>query len=46
MKKIDGIFASQLTEEEYRRHCVKVIDNNGSVEDTNLQLVKIFNEEK
>ena len=45
-EKIDGIFASQLTEEEYRRHCVKVIDNNGSVEDTNLQLVKIFNEEK
>lgn len=45
-EKIDGIFASQLIEEEYRRHCVKVIDNNGSVEDTNLQLVKIFNEEK
>lgn len=45
-EKIDGIFASQLTEEEYRRYCVKVIDNNGSVEDTNLQLVKIFNEEK
>ncbi len=46
-EKIDGIFESQLTEEEYRRHCVKVIDNNGSVEDTNLQLVKRFlNEEK
>lgn len=45
-EKIDGIFASQLTEEEYRRHCVKVIDNNGSVEDTMLQLVKIFDEEK
>ena len=45
-EKIDGIFKSQLTEEEYRRHCKQVIDNNGSVEDTFLQIVKIFNEEK
>lgn len=45
-EKIDGIFKSQLTKEEYRRHCKQVIDNNGSVEDTFLQIVKIFNEEK
>lgn len=45
-EKIDGIFASQLTEEEYRRHCKKMIDNNGGVEDTFLQIVKIFDEEK
>lgn len=45
-EKIDGILKSQLTEEEYRRHCKKAIDNNGSVEDTFLQIVKIFDEEK
>lgn len=45
-EKISGIFASQLTEEEYRRHCKKSIDNNGSVEETVLQIVKIFDEEK
>ncbi len=45
-EKISDILKASFTEEEYRRHCVKVIDNNGSVEDTNLQLVKIFNEEK
>lgn len=45
-EKIDGILKSQLTEEEYRRCCKRIIDNNGSVEDTFLQIVKIFNEEK
>lgn len=45
-EKIDGILKSQLTEEEYRSHCEKIIDNNGSVEDTFLQIVKIFDEEK
>lgn len=45
-EKIDGIVRSQLTAEEYRRHCKKVIDNNGSVGDTFLQIEKIFGEEK
>ena len=36
-EKIDGIFASQLTEEEYRRHCRVVIDNNGTLEETLTQ---------
>ncbi|MCI8327341.1 MAG: dephospho-CoA kinase [Lachnospiraceae bacterium] len=45
-EKIDQILKSQLTEEEYRRSCKKSIDNNGSVEDTVLQVIKIFDEEK
>ena len=45
-EKIDGIFKSQLSEEQYRGHCKKVIDNNGSVEHTFLQIGKIFGEEK
>ena len=32
-EKIARIFASQLGEEEYRRHCRVVIDNNGAMED-------------
>lgn len=31
-EKIDNIFKSQLSEEEYRKYCAVVIDNNGSVE--------------
>ena len=30
-------FASQLSEEEYRRHCRVVIDNNGTLEETLTQ---------
>ena len=37
--KIDGIFASQLKEEEYRSKCRVVIDNNGTQEQT-LEQVK------
>ena len=36
--KVDQIFASQLSEEEYRRHCSVVIDNNGSPEQTYVQI--------
>lgn len=39
-EKVDGIFASQLSEEEYRRHCKVVIDNNGALEDTLTQIEK------
>lgn len=45
-KKIEDIFSSQLTEEEYRRHCKVVIDNNGTVEEAFLQIRKILNKEK
>lgn len=36
--KVDQIFASQLSEAEYRRHCKVVIDNNGSPEQTYVQI--------
>lgn len=36
--KVDQIFASQLSEEEYRRHCSVVIDNNGLPEQTYEQI--------
>ena len=39
--KIDEIFASQLSEEEFRRHCSQVIDNSGKDEDTLTQLKEI-----
>lgn len=35
--RVDEIFASQLTEEAYRRHCSVVIDNNGTIEETIAQ---------
>ena len=38
--KIDGIFASQLSEEEYRRYCRVVIDNNGTPEQAYEQIEK------
>ncbi|MBR1389975.1 MAG: dephospho-CoA kinase [Lachnospiraceae bacterium] len=41
-EKIAAIFASQLAEEEYRRHCVRIIDNNGTAEDTVLQVIHII----
>ena len=34
MEKIKNIFDSQLKEEDYRKHCQVVIDNNGSIEQT------------
>lgn len=34
---VDRIFASQLSEEEYHRHCRVVIDNNGTLEETLTQ---------
>lgn len=41
-QKVEQIFASQLSEEEYRRKCVKVIDNNGTTEETIAQLKKVI----
>lgn len=37
-QKTDRIFASQLDEAAFRRHCVRVIDNNGTEEETRRQL--------
>ena len=39
-EKINGIFQSQLTEEEYRSACAVVIDNNGPIEGTYAQIEK------
>ena len=41
-QKIEQIFASQLSEAEYRRACREVIDNNGTAEETALQLEKLM----
>lgn len=41
-EKVEQIFNSQLSEEEYRRHCRVVIDNNGTREDAFLQIEKVF----
>ena len=45
-EKIDNIFASQLTEEEYRKHCKKVIDNNGDIDNTIASINKALSEYK
>ena len=37
-EKIDGIFASQLSEEEYRNACRVVIDNNSTLEKSYEQI--------
>ena len=39
-EKIDGIFLSQLSEDEYRAHCKVVIDNNGTPEQAFEQIEK------
>ena len=41
-EKVDGIFASQLREEVYRKHCREVIDNNGSLPETLAQIDDIL----
>ena len=37
-EKINGIFQSQLSEEEFRKHTQVTIDNNGCLEDTFQQI--------
>lgn len=44
--KIDAIFDSQLSDEQYRRRCRVVIDNNGTLEDTRRQIKRAFDSEK
>ncbi len=41
-EKIDGIFASQLSEETFRAHCAEEIDNNGTPEDAFRQIDQIL----
>lgn len=40
--KIEKIFGSQMTEEEYREHCQIVIDNNGTKEEAFYQVAQII----
>ena len=37
-EKIQSIFDSQLSETEFRAHCVEVIDNNGTPEESFMQI--------
>ncbi len=43
-EKIEQIFAAQLSEGEYRRHCKVVIDNNGPIAQVYLQLAQLLND--
>lgn len=40
--KIEDMMRSQMTEEEYRRHCSCEIDNNGTPEETIAQVVRLL----
>ncbi len=41
-EKADQIFASQLPDEDYRRYCQVVIDNNGTREETFYQVAQVI----
>lgn len=41
-EKIDSIMRSQLSDEEYRRHCRAVIDNSTDLEETYKQIDVLF----
>ena len=43
-EKISDIMASQNSDEVFRQYCTVVIDNSGSLEETENQLSAIFNE--
>ncbi len=43
-EKIEQMFAAQLSEGEYRRHCQVIIDNNGPVSQVYLQLAQLLND--
>ena len=44
-EKCENIIAKQDTEEMYRSRCQRVIDNNGTAEDTKVQIEEILNHE-
>ncbi len=43
-EKIGQIFAAQLSDSDFRRHCQVIIDNNGSVAQVYLQMAQLLNE--
>ncbi|MBR4207759.1 MAG: dephospho-CoA kinase [Lachnospiraceae bacterium] len=45
-EKIDDIFASQLSEEEFKNNCRRMIDNSGSIYTTMKQIDRILKNEK
>lgn len=44
-RKIERIMHSQMTEEEYRRHCSHEIDNNGTQEEAVAQVARLLADE-
>lgn len=40
--KIDGIIASQMTEEQFKSRCTRIIDNSGGLEETYCSLVNLL----
>ena len=44
-QKIEGIMKGQLGEEEFRRHCQRIILNNGNLEETYQQIKEIMGDE-
>lgn len=44
-QKVRDMMRSQMTEEEFRRHCHREIDNNGTTEETIAQVICILNNE-
>lgn len=45
-EKTEAVFASQLGEEEYRKHCGTVIENNGSLEEAFCRIRAALKTEK
>ena len=45
-EKIKSMFSSQLSDEEYRKHCKRVIDNDGSIEVMKASVDQILKEYK
>ena len=43
-EKIQGILDSQLSDKEYRAHCRRIIDNDGSLEEMQGSVDKIIKE--
>lgn len=44
-EKAEHIFASQLSDSEYREKCAHVLTNNGSIEEIEIQLRRLLHEE-
>jgi dephospho-CoA kinase len=42
-EKIDSMLATQLSEDEFKKKCSRIIDNSGSIENTECYLVKMLN---